>query len=215
MTERLFLDLDGTLIDPRRRLYTLFCELAPEVGLSFEDYWRDKRNRMSQREMLRKYLAYPDARIDAFHEAWMSKVEEPARLALDTPFPGVSEFLDRARQQATLCLITARQHQDRLAEQLYRFGWQDVFTCVLTTGQRQTKAAMIRAHCAYGADDALVGDTGEDILAGKELGMHTVAVASGALSEAILREYAPDRIVPTVADIPTDVPAFGITRAMH
>jgi phosphoglycolate phosphatase len=211
MTERLFLDLDGTLIDPRRRLYTLFCELAPEVGLSFEEYWRHKRNRMSQRQMLRQHLAYPDARINAFHEAWMRKVEEPERLALDTPFPGVSEFLDRARQQAMLCLVTARQRQDRLVEQIHRFGWQDVFTIVLATGQRQTKADMIRAHCAYGADDTLVGDTGEDILAGKELGIHTVAVTSGVLSEAILREYAPDRIVPTVTDLPTDAPAFGIT----
>lgn len=194
MTRRLFLDLDGTLIDPRRRLYELFTELAPENTLSFDEYWQNKRNRMNQREMLRHFLRYPDAKIDSFKRAWMERVEDPERLAKDVPLEGVSEFLAHARQFADFYLVTARQHPERLLAQIRRLGWENSFQDIATTAQRQSKAALVRSRIAYARDDMFVGDTGEDIIAGRELGMRTIAVTSGVLNEAALLEYRPDEI---------------------
>jgi phosphoglycolate phosphatase len=211
MASRLFLDFDGTLVDPRRRLYRLFCELAPETTLSFDDYWQLKCGKMTQRQMLRYYLQYPDARVDAFRDAWMEKIEEPERLMIDTPFPGVTEFLAQASRQAALCLVTARQHRERLLNQIRRLGWDACFSDVLATAPRQSKAELIRSRLACGPGDWIVGDTGEDILAGKELGMRTAAVTSGVLSEAVLRTYQPDALLDSVVQLTNLLPPQAAT----
>lgn len=198
MARRLFLDFDGTLIDSRRRLYSLFCELAPESEFSFEQYWEYKRNNTSQRTLLRERLKYSDERIAIFKKDWMEKVEEPDRLALDILQEGVSEFLYRSSQSLDLFLVTGRQHLDLLLQQLRLLGIHDFFSDVFNTAQSQSKANLIRSKVSWDADDMLVGDTGEDILAGKELGVRTVAVTSGALCEQVLRKYDPDIVIQSV-----------------
>lgn len=201
MTRRIFLDLDGTLIDPRPRLYRLFCDLAGEGVLTFEEYWRIKRGRMDQRTLLRRYLNYTDAQIAAFKADWMVKVEEPERLAEDRPFAGVSPLLAELSQRYPLVLVTARQHPERVEAQLAAFGWRSYFSQVLVTGQKQSKDALIRTHYTPIQTDLLIGDTGEDIEAGKALGVTTVAVASGVLSADILREYQPDHLLDSVVAV--------------
>lgn len=201
MTNRLFLDLDGTLIDSRQRQYNLFSELAPESTISFDEYWRCKRNNMNQRVLLQRYLQYSDVQIAEFKGAWMGKIEEPVRLDIDVPFEGVREFLSQASRKCDLFLVTGRQHLDRLVPQMRKLGLYDYFSDILNTAQRQSKAELIRSRAAWDADDIFVGDTGEDILAGRELGMRTVAVTSGALSEETLRKYHPDMVLETVVHL--------------
>lgn len=201
MTNRLFLDLDGTLIDSRQRQYNLFSELAPESTISFDEYWRCKRNNMSQRDLLQRYLQYSDAQVAVFRDAWMDKIEEPFRLDLDVPFEGVREFLAQTHREFELRLVTGRQHFDRLVPQMRKLGLYDYFLDIINTAQRQSKSELVRARSAWGADDIFVGDTGEDILTGKELGMRTVAVTSGALSEETLRKYHPDLVLESVVHL--------------
>lgn len=201
MTKRLFLDYDGTLIDSRQRLYNLFCELAPESTFSFDEYWRIKRNNMRQQELLQSYLQYSDAQVAAFKDTWMEKVEEPARLGIDAPFEGVREFLAQTSREFDLYLVTGRQHLDRLVPQMRKLGLYDYFSDIINTAPKQSKAELVRSRAAWDADDILVGDTGEDILAGKELGMRTVAVTSGALSEKTLRKYHPDLVLESVVHL--------------
>ena len=40
-------DLDGTLICPRLRIYRVFCALAPDTDLSFDEYWALKMANLS------------------------------------------------------------------------------------------------------------------------------------------------------------------------
>ncbi len=199
MTRHIFLDFDGTLIDSRQRLYALFCELVPECALSFKEYWRIKRNKINQHDLLQRYFLYSDAKVNAFKCEWMKKIEEPDRLAMDVPFKGVKEFLMSAALDVSLYLVTARQHPAYVEMQIKQFGWQNYFTDIFVTAQRQSKSALIQANTTYAYNDILVGDTGEDIVAGKELGIITVAVTTGVLSESILREYQPDQLLDTVA----------------
>src|SRR2546421_346944 len=41
---KIFFDLDGTLIHAHTRLYRLFQHLVPESKLSYEQYWERKRS---------------------------------------------------------------------------------------------------------------------------------------------------------------------------
>lgn len=190
----LFIDLDGTLIDSRPRQYQLFMELAPHCPLDFDAYWRIKRRRINQEQMLRQYCGVTDAAtIENFHAQWMRQVEEPARLALDHPLPDADAFLARAVAYGTLYLVTARQSAALVAKQIAAFGWSRYFTALLVTEQRHDKATLMRSHARPGG--IVIGDTGEDIRAAKALGLTSIAVTSGILDGDILREYAPDRIV--------------------
>lgn len=37
--KKILWDLDGTLIDPNQRLYSLFCELTGNRSISYAAYW--------------------------------------------------------------------------------------------------------------------------------------------------------------------------------
>jgi phosphoglycolate phosphatase len=198
MTNRIFFDLDGTLIDSRRRLYSLFAQLAPENTFSYEAYWEVKRKRKSQHDFLREYFEYSDAQVEFFRRAWMSNVEDPERLRLDQPFEGVSDLLAKLALQRELYLITARQYPARVKTQVHQFGWSAYFRDIFVTRQQESKASLIREKLTCTGEDILVGDTGEDILSGRELGMKTVAVLSGVLSAEVLMQYRPDQLVDSV-----------------
>lgn len=201
MTRRLFLDFDGTLIDSRQRQYNLFLELAPGNAITFDEYWRLKRKNINQRDLLRSYLQYSDVQIADFKNAWMDKIEDTFRLDIDVPIEGVLEFLAQMSRKYDLCLVTGRQYHDRVVPQMRKLGLHDYFYDIINTAQRQSKAELVRSRVAWDANDIFVGDTGEDILAGKELGMRTVAVTSGALSEEALRKYQPDVVLESVVHL--------------
>lgn len=198
---QLYLDFDGTLIDSRPRQYRLFCELAPACKLTFENYWHIKRQRFNQGEMLRRYCGYEDSAIPEFHKNWMQEIESPTRLDEDTPLPEVDAFLRRAAMKHSLILVTARQEPTLVAKQLNKFGWTDLFAQVLVTKHRSSKEALIRTSCPPVSTAIMVGDTGEDVIAGKALNITTVAVSSGVLNAEVLREYAPDFLFDSVIDL--------------
>jgi phosphoglycolate phosphatase-like HAD superfamily hydrolase len=177
----------------------LFAELVPDCRLTYEQYWKIKRDRTSQAKLLREYFGFNNEQVEFFRNDWLKRVEDPVRLKSDRPFEGVPKFLAELSKAFKLYLVTARQHPDRVAAQLGRFGWQKYFSKVLVTEQRMSKSHMVRAAgLVCDRADILVGDTGGDILAGKELGTITVGVSSGFLKGEILRQYNPDILLETV-----------------
>ncbi len=201
MTRTLLLDFDGTLIDSRRRLYGLFRELVPSSDLSFEQYWDLKRQGLSQPNLLRDKCGMDPDQIDRFRLDWMERVEDPDRLALDQPLVGVGDFLERVAGRSRLVLVTGRQHADRARDQIGHLGWAAYFSLILVTAQRKAKASLVLSHLTPSPDDWMVGDSGEDILAGRELGVKTAGVLTGPLSPDRLHTYNPDTLLKDVTEI--------------
>jgi phosphoglycolate phosphatase len=194
----IFFDLDGTLIDSRERLYFLFQHLVKESDLSFDEYWKYKRSKISHRDILLKIFRYSDHQISVFEEKWMLCIEEKEWLVFDKPFEGVLDYLNSIRKKHVLFLITARQSKVKTIEQLDRLGFLDVFERVFITGQKLEKYDLIANVINLSKEDWFVGDTGKDIQTGKKLGMRTAAVLSGFLSKESLLEYYPDLIATDV-----------------
>ncbi|NHC08155.1 HAD family hydrolase [Azonexus fungiphilus] len=199
--KHLFLDFDGTLIDSRRRQYELFTELVGEDKFTFEKYWCLKRLGADQAKMLSEHYGYSEEQRASFKKAWMEEIESPCRLDLDELFPCVPSFLDAASRYFELYLVTARQHHDRLVDQMRRLEIWHNFTGILNTAQRVSKADLVRNTVEVGAGDIFVGDTGEDILAGQNLGIIAVGVASGVMSVDRLKKYSPDLLVNSVSEL--------------
>ncbi len=201
MTKHLFLDFDGTLVDSRRRQYDLFRELVGEDRFTFEQYWHHKHLGANQAVMLSEHYGYSEDQRAAFKKAWLEEIESPRRLETDVLFPCTPEFLGAASRHFALYLVTARQHHDCLVEQMSRLEILHYFTGILNTAQRISKADLVRKTVEVGADDVFVGDTGEDILAGKNLGITAVGTASGVMSIDRLKKYSPDLLVNSVAEL--------------
>lgn len=200
----IFFDLDGTLIDVKTRLYKLFAELAPQNQLSLDEYWEIKRGRIDQVNLLRNYLRYSEEQIAAFKSLWLSKIEEKDRLAQDVPFLKSGMLLKDLSIDNYLYIVTNRQNRRLAIEQINGYGWAGYVKEVLVTEQTTSKFSLIKERVKTNKEDALVGDTGEDVLTGKKLGVKTIAVASGFLSKKILLEYNPDLIVNSIEDIYID-----------
>ena len=201
MQKNIFLDLDGTLLDVGQRLYGLFMELVPEASFTYDEYWKIKRARTNQNDLLGKHFNYAPEKITSFKKSWLEKVEEEARLALDTPFEKTGDFLSEIAQNHNLYVVTARQNPSFVSQQLQRLGWSEYFKQVLVTQQASSKADLIRKAVTVNATDIFVGDTGEDIATAKELGTISVAVCSGFLSREILQEYKPDYLINSLTDL--------------
>jgi phosphoglycolate phosphatase len=205
MTQKLghiFFDFDGTLSDPRRRLYDLFQELVHQSKMTFDEYWTIKRSRVDQKKLLMERFGYTIDDVVAFQKLWLEKVEDEGRIAVDAPFAGVGDFLkDLNHRGYVLSLVTARQNPNIVKRQLQMFGWYEFFAHILVTRQIDTKESLIRQNVLFCADDVFVGDTGEDIQTAKRLGIRSIAVSSGVLSADILKEYNPDFICESVLRI--------------
>ena len=193
----LFFDFDGTLLDSKLRLYKLFQELVPQSSFSYNQYWDLKRNKVNHATILKDYFNINNAQ--PFLNGWHSRIESIEYLDYDVPHPGVSEYLANLKENNyNLVLVTARQDVESVNYQLTKFGWLDIFNKVLVTKQKLSKAELMRPLVVNNKSDYIIGDTGQDIIAGKELGIFTVAVINGFLSEEVLIEYNPDILLKSV-----------------
>lgn len=193
------LDLDGTLIDTRARLYRLFQHLAPESPLSFNEYWAFKRRGLSNADLLADELVWDEAAIVTFTRDWMALIEAPEFLALDEAFAGVADALSHLAERADLHLCTARQLPGAARAQLDKLGLSRWFKTVLVTEQHADKQGVLaRQLPQLRPGDWMVGDTGRDVQAGRALGLRTCAVLSGFLDRDTLLLYRPDLVLDSV-----------------
>lgn len=199
---KIFFDLDGTLIDSKLRLYSLFQKLVPQSDLTYNEYWNYKKDKINHKKILKKYFKLNDCDIKLFQANWMKLIEDDYWLSFDKPFTGVTEYLNLLKDSGfKLYLVTARQKKEKVITQINIFGWHNLFEKILVTEQRYKKSDLIKPNLGNSINNWMIGDTGMDIIEGKELKMSTIAVLSGFLSEKILEGYSPDKIVSTILSI--------------
>ncbi len=197
----IFFDLDGTLLDSRKRLYYLFQQLVPESTLSYDDYWNFKRNKIGHKEILNTQFGYSNEMFLFFEKEWMKKIELPEWLDMDKPFEGVTNYLIELKNKHSLYVVTARQFEHIAIQQINDNGWAGIFEGILVTSQKKEKYDLIHSSVKLSNEDWMVGDTGKDIETGKRLEIKTAAVLTGFLSKEKLIEYHPDEIVNSVLEL--------------
>ncbi|RYE52130.1 MAG: HAD family hydrolase [Sphingobacteriales bacterium] len=197
----IFFDLDGTLIDSRKRLYQLFCTLMPASAYSFDEYWAFKKKKQSHRDILTKYFEFTPDHFKEFERNWLEQIELEEWLSLDEPVPGVFQLLKDLKRRHKLYLVTARQSISLAHGQIEKLNLLDFFEKIFVTEQKIEKFDLIRESVKVSSDDWFVGDTGKDIETGKLLGIRTAAVLTGFLSEESLLPYKPDVIIESVLNL--------------
>ena len=196
---KILIDLDGTLLDSRERLYGIFNSLVPECDLDKQGYWDLKRAKIGHKQILSVRYGYTSQRIDSFEKAWMDLIEEQEWLKKDVLFEGVKAHLKRLSMVAELYLLTARQRSVMVSYQIDYFGIQCFFRGIYVTGGTISKDAVI-SGLPLNNSDWLIGDSGQDIEVGKRLGVRTANVTNGFLSKESLLPYGADLIVDKFTD---------------
>ena len=198
--KNLYVDFDGTLIDPSKRLYRLFSELNPTSRkISFSEYWDLKNTGLTQESLLTNILRLNPRQVTNFKAGWLSEIENPELLALDCPLPGAENFLSKLSTYSDLHLVTARQSSIGVEKQLADLGWNRFFKNVIVTLAKSSKEEAIKSLTVPRAADIIVGDTCEDICTGKALDILTVAVETGHTLKSAFEACSPDAIIPSVS----------------
>ncbi len=207
MRRVLFLDLDGPVVDVRPRYLSLYRSLVTRAGgrlLADNEYWRLKRERVPEQEILARSGIAPE-RVPALVQARLDAIESPACLALDRLWPWSLATLEALRRVASLVLVTQRI-EGPLARSLPDLGLGDAFEAVLAgRGDRSdiAKADRIRSGgWLSGAESVLVGDTEVDIASARALGIRGVWTRSGIRCDRSMREHAPDAALDDIRGLP-------------
>jgi phosphoglycolate phosphatase len=210
----IYFDLDGTLIDVRRRHYAAYADTLRALGLtplSWEQYWARRRRGASSADLLD---GADDALRARFLDGWIAHVEMAAYLRLDEPVAGATGALDALSASYALVLVTLRRRRAALHAQLERLGLGGRFDAVLTlSAPGESKVELIRNAGAPGAGSIVVGDSEADVEAARTLGLMSVCVTTGVRDPAFLRALAPDVLIGSIAEVPAALEAQRLALA--
>jgi len=203
----IFFDLDGPILDVSGRYYALYSQLLMDAGgrpISRDDYWQRKRNKESETDILAA------SGFASGHEGYALRrkalIEEPRFLELDEVQRGAHQAL-ASLQPRGLCLVTVRSNRSNLMAELDRLDIKKYFIAVLSEeagGEAfRVKIRLIRNfQKEVPAASVIIGDTEAEILAGRALGLKTIAVLSGIRSREFLLKYNPDLIIDGIWNLP-------------
>jgi phosphoglycolate phosphatase-like HAD superfamily hydrolase len=219
MSERvptLYLDLDGTLLDIREKYFRLHCRIAADLGceaLSDATFWARKRRGAALEALLPDW---EEAARAEYGRRWPAEVESPLCTRFDRLVPGARQALARLAPEFELVLLTLRHDGQELRRQLRHLGVEGVFSRLLVSGDYGgpglTKVQLLRLTDPP-KRSIVVGDTEEDIRAGRALGSAVIAVLTGMRDRAFLAALGPDLIIESVARLPAVVQSVLSRRA--
>ena len=177
-----------------RTIEAIFKDTLADAGISDEDYH-------AKRQAL-----YTD-----FFEEFKRRLESGEHRI--RPLPGTQELLKalRAREDVVVGLVTGN-HQYTARYKLAYAGFDLELFRVGAYGDEsdhrpdlvriaQARAAELTGEPLSGRATVMVGDTTRDVLAAKEAGALSVAVASGTDDLALLKTVSPDHLLPDLADL--------------
>ncbi|MEL7371100.1 MAG: HAD hydrolase-like protein [Myxococcota bacterium] len=211
----LFLDLDGTVLDVRRRHYAAYvsvCEMRDVKGIPIPEaeYWHWRREAKPVADIIAASKVFPTKRR-LYQARFDERLEVPELLLLDTLKTGVETFLGKVYTKTPICLVTLRRDKEALESQLASMGLSRYFASVLAgvppTPRRpekglrgRHKAQLIRDRYRLLPTEALyIGDTETDVEAAKDLGFDVFLVEGGHRQRSLQIKANPDRLV---ADLP-------------
>jgi phosphoglycolate phosphatase len=195
---KLFFDLDGTLIDTSKRHYQVYSEVVQQFGgtpLDRDEYWEIMRFNIKWPTLLEMSELSEVVQAE-FLQLFITKIESPDYLRLDTLFPSALSVLRLLADNHTCYLVSLRRNRTNLLEEIARLKLTNFFQAILSGHSEidgyDKKIELISAYLSREEKAAIIGDTEADIVTGKQLGMQTIAVTTGIRDKAFLMDLQPD-----------------------
>ena len=198
-----FIDLDGTVIDSKKRVYDLFIDLT-RLEISFDAYWDIKKRNQTNHFIIQRFNVDSEKQFPDFNRKWFELIETKEYLLKDTLVENTIESLQILSKKGKLVLITNRQYSENVNRQLEEFGIRSFFYHLLVTEHRITKPLILKDWLHInnlkltGENAFVVGDTEEDFKSGQENNLSKIAVMSGFRSENYLKQFSFDGFYKTL-----------------
>jgi phosphoglycolate phosphatase len=211
----LFFDLDGPILDVSEKYYRAYADSLNELGkkaLEKAQYWSLKRKQISDYEILS--LSSCGELLSDFRAKRDQLIEDKKLLKLDRVWPELRGTYETLFTQLLVVLVTLRTYAKRTIWQLEMLGIRPWFDFILSHSAEHSsiqrwkvKVDMINQLNLFNKVEprncVFVGDTETDILAGKHLGMQTVAVSFGIRTKESLLSHNPDLLFDSQAALST------------
>ena len=195
MKKVLIFDCDGILVDPSMRDYHLYVGGLREQGLDplpFKRYWTLRRRPMTTAELMR------DVELDLsrFRQYRFDNTETEENLRLDEMFPCVPWVLAECSKKYDCRVVSSRFRQDTTDVQLARLGITRYFSSIhaLAGPKLEFIRGIPNVH-------AVVGDTEHDVLPAKELGVLSLAIATGIRCREFLEGLNPTHVFDDLSQV--------------
>lgn len=172
---KVFIDIDGTILDITKRYYYVFCDCLVDGKLSFECYKNLKMRYVKDSEIAR--LAEVRLRNDYF-DVKKEMLESEKYLVYDTPIISPTD-LKTFTEKHCVYALSKRRYADRLKNQLKKLGFDFLLNSltVLDWG-KEVKKQWIEKNVGD-EEIILIGDGEEEVCAAQLNNVKLVLVKSG------------------------------------
>lgn len=199
MKPNLYMDFDGTLVSNKQRLYRFFINNIPDEYqevLSEDAFWELKRKGIHELDWINSHY---NACLDkcSYDEQKKRDIEKPEYLQYEMLFPCTIDSLIKLHSRYRLVLVSRRSKPEGLYAELERFSLRNLLDEIHVIPHDGTpKDEYIRKQFKVSMRDVFVGDTEDDIVAGRKLNIRTYLVLSGIRDEGIITKCGLANVVP-------------------
>ncbi len=190
-------DFDGTLIHVDERFYQVHLAICSKLGispLSKEDYWQARCNAVSTENILK--LIQASELFEKYIALRNTLIESLEFLTYDVLRNGVKVTLGELKGTYTLHLLTGRSNKANLLYELENLEIKQYFSEVLMVspfGKWEEKSTILNEY--KNESYYMIGDTPNDIIAGKNAAVKTIGILGGMSTYSILSATNPDFLV--------------------
>lgn len=206
----LFFDFDGTLIDVKRKyfaVYDEFVQLYKGRTLSINEFWSMKRMTLSNDEILRASGIH-NVDPESLREYIKENVEKEIYLRLDVLFQDSERTLKTLSQKYTCYLVSMRRNRAMFLTQVQWLGIKMYFREIISPYEfdfknhlTDTRKSDALKRLDISMPAMIIGDSGLDLITGRNLDIYTCAVTTGIRERSVLESYNPDYIIDSLDDI--------------
>jgi phosphoglycolate phosphatase len=212
----LIFDLDGTLLDVRRRHFAVYSHVLRELGqppIPEAEYWRRRRDGEGTLSVVSDL---PGDIVSRFRAAWLDRIESRHYLALDRPYAEVRGVLTELRRDHRLVLVTLRRDAVALAWQLSEMRLMSFFKEVVSPLHYTPSRKSELLPCWYPIGETwVIGDSEADIELAGDLGAKCICLSHGVRSPDFLRERGATLIAPSLSELPALLSAGPAKRLLQ
>ncbi|MGB3612918.1 MAG: HAD family hydrolase [Elainellaceae cyanobacterium] len=206
-----FCDFDGPIVDVSDRYYSTYrrvldCLDKPSIRpLTKARFWYLKQHRIPDKDIAQQSGVKPH-QMDQFFTLVEETVNHPDLLHHDCLHPSAKKGLTLLHERGIYLMLVTLRYQEQVVSLLKEHGLEHLFVRILGTPEKRAaylnsadyKPDLLRRcwseYCQiYGHPNHawMIGDTEADVLAGRRLGISTIALTCGIRSRAYLARFQP------------------------
>lgn len=207
-------DVDGTLLDTNYLHVAAWWEAFRERGHDIRCADIHRALGMGSSDLVRRVLGWPDPSVTEAHSRYFAPY-----LGRMRPLPGAADLL-RATTRLGLRVVLATSAKDEEIDlMLDALGARDSIGTVVSSGdvaQAKPQPDIVDRALSESGTDAgravMVGDAVWDMIAARRAGIRGIALLSGGIAEAELREAGAMEIYADAAALLAKISASAIGR---